>query len=1110
MKKVLLFLTSALLISACYNDRDLYLKLDEMDQRVTAVEKQMKSYNEQLSQLQLLVNGKLYISGVTTKPDGTNVITLVDAYGELSTITLSNGKDGETGRTPQIGVKQTPDGKYYWTIDGEWMLDADGNKVPVTGERGVTPSMKIENGKWYVSYDYGVTYVECGQATGEDGDAFFKDAKLSEDGKLAYLTLADGTVLTFEVYKEFGISVEIPNSLIYAGQTKEYAYVITGGDKNTVLEVIPKGNWQAEVKAEDETHGVICVTAPDEAVAGKVILLLGDGASKTIMRTLTFVSGAVTVSTSSVESPANGGTFSVDVTTNLEFTAELDADQTWAHLVETKAFEVYTKTVAVTVDKNDLPYARQTRMTLKNDGNVIESIVIYQNPVVYPEDAMVLVVKPCEADNLVYLPFGAVTNTEYTVDWGDGSAPETLKVNNPKHEYADASKLYSVQVTGTLRSFSGAFNTRHESDLIEIYQWGKLNLQGIQLRSHKKLKSIAVPKGDELAAVNNCNGMFYKCESLKTVPKAFVDALSDKTTNINGMFEGCTSLEYLDPDFFSHFTATGISMWKVFLGCKSLKTIPTLNTLKLANNNQMLNQTFKDCESLEVIPEHLFNETAKTVTRTSQMVRTFENCKSLKTIPESFWENIAVDKILEFNYTFAGCESLSSESLGFLNKLMKVYKWANAFQNCKSLTTLPECEIEVDGEKVSVPIYKRDSDEYNAYFANHSYSSLNFCFKGCVNLEGYYDKIPQTWGGGWDGTTEKPTIEVTATLPEKTGYYSIDFTVKGKGVSKCYYYLTAKTIADEILPKYNNSYTELCRQKGIEIESDYLAAVNSDNGLVLGFSEGVPNVEYILIVSGSNMFGESYAYTVQSTTSVPKGTEEYERYLGEWTVTAASSAVGVAGYDSRPISFDIRIEPFRVDEIYYVYGWGVTTFTDKYPMYMFLEDGKLCAWTGSHHGSVIYYGYPYSDGISYNIALNSFYKNADGNYAVYMADGEKVGVAEYKEGGFDMVGVESVLYPGIVCTGFDFCLSMGGPGWSKIFIAPEVVKPQYIYESDGEKYAPYIMAPYTFKRKASQSRASVTESRRRAALERRECLHVDYGQKAAVADEPAKGMYKLF
>lgn len=251
-----------------------------MDQRLTEVEAKVASLNTQLTKLQELIDGKQFITGIEKNEDGTNVISFVNAYGELSTITLSDGK------SPDISVKQAADGK------------------------------------WYVSYDHGVTYVECGKATGNDGDAFFKDARLSEDGKTAYLTLADGTVLTFEIYKEFGIAVEVPSTLIYSGQTKEYAYTITGGDKNTVLEVIPKGNWEAEVKATDEKSGVIAVTAPD------------------LLR----------------------------------------------------------------LEKSSSFSARETRLVLKNDGNIVESIIVYQNPVTYPDDVMVLMMQPNAKDSGECLP----------------------------------------------------------------------------------------------------------------------------------------------------------------------------------------------------------------------------------------------------------------------------------------------------------------------------------------------------------------------------------------------------------------------------------------------------------------------------------------------------------------------------------------------------------------------------------------------------------------------------------------------------------------------------------------------------------------------------------
>ena len=47
-----------------------------------------------------------------------------------------DGTNGKDGHTPVIGVRQDEDGVYYWTLNGEWLLDEEGNKIRVTGEDG--------------------------------------------------------------------------------------------------------------------------------------------------------------------------------------------------------------------------------------------------------------------------------------------------------------------------------------------------------------------------------------------------------------------------------------------------------------------------------------------------------------------------------------------------------------------------------------------------------------------------------------------------------------------------------------------------------------------------------------------------------------------------------------------------------------------------------------------------------------------------------------------------------------------------------------------------------------------------------------------------------------
>ena len=190
------FLLTGIVVS-CYDETAVMDKINGLDSRISALEQQMQTANSNINGLQTItaaLQKNVSVTSVTEVDGGYKIL-----FSDGTTAIIKNGADG---RTPSIGVKQDSDGVYYWTLDGNWLLDANGKKLRVTGENGkdgasgadaVSPQLKIDKGYWYVSIDGGATWNQLGKATGEDGDAWFKDVKWDDD--YVYLTLADGTVL---------------------------------------------------------------------------------------------------------------------------------------------------------------------------------------------------------------------------------------------------------------------------------------------------------------------------------------------------------------------------------------------------------------------------------------------------------------------------------------------------------------------------------------------------------------------------------------------------------------------------------------------------------------------------------------------------------------------------------------------------------------------------------------------------------------------------------------------------------------------------------------------------------------------------------------------------
>ena len=262
MKKIHLLLLglTICLFSACHNE--LWDAIDGLDSRVTKLEELCKEMNTNITSLQTIVDvlqANDYITGIVEIKKNGEIIGYTITFGKHEPITIYNGENG-SATAPIIGVAEDTDGVYYWTLNGEWLLDNDGNKLPVSGKdgqngaNGTMPQLKIEEGYWYVSYDNGATWTELGKAIGEDGekgdkgdagDSMFQS--VTQDENYVYFTLADGTVIKiakkttntnpsngFYNNREY-IDLGLPSGTKWAKENMDGYYCFGGTSSNVLI-----------------------------------------------------------------------------------------------------------------------------------------------------------------------------------------------------------------------------------------------------------------------------------------------------------------------------------------------------------------------------------------------------------------------------------------------------------------------------------------------------------------------------------------------------------------------------------------------------------------------------------------------------------------------------------------------------------------------------------------------------------------------------------------------------------------------------------------------------------------------------------------------------------
>lgn len=397
-KNSILALGTALLLAGCekYDDSALVARMDKAEADIKELQTLVGQINTTLSGLATTVDAlqkQDRIVSVTKLDDGSGYVVEFSQSGKITIYNGKNGIDGtdgkdgtdgtdgtngQDGQTPTIGVKLDADGNYYWTVNGEYLLDENGNKIAATAHVA-TPQLRINNGNFEISYNGGVTWEVIGEA-GNTGAVIF--SKVEDGTDVVTFTLGDGTTIVIPKAGAFSITMDT-DVIISAGASVNVAYTISSSDDATVVDAFGTKGFEAEVMASSVSAGMVRITAPNPLTNGKVYVIAVKGDGTTAARILSCEEGVFVLDETAFATkvPAAGGAFEVPFQTNQDNPVVMvdPTSMSWIHLVETKA--VRSGTIVFSIDENTSEEERTGKVRI----NFVEYTIVQEGKSATPE-----------------------------------------------------------------------------------------------------------------------------------------------------------------------------------------------------------------------------------------------------------------------------------------------------------------------------------------------------------------------------------------------------------------------------------------------------------------------------------------------------------------------------------------------------------------------------------------------------------------------------------------------------------------------------------------------------------------------------------------------------
>ena len=225
MRRLFIIITAILSAVSCANLDEIWEELREHEERIEKLETECVRLNRNIEAIQIILEALKendYITDIVKIMEDEVEVGYSITFAKSGTITIyhgadgADGADGTDGAAPKIGIRKDSDGEYYWTAGDEWLTDESGEKIPAAvpndpDGKYITPSFRIADGEWYISYDGGNTWQELGKT---EGSQIFKDVTYDEN--YVYLTLNDGTTLSIPRAHSSNVTLSLESTTDYS------------------------------------------------------------------------------------------------------------------------------------------------------------------------------------------------------------------------------------------------------------------------------------------------------------------------------------------------------------------------------------------------------------------------------------------------------------------------------------------------------------------------------------------------------------------------------------------------------------------------------------------------------------------------------------------------------------------------------------------------------------------------------------------------------------------------------------------------------------------------------------------------------------------------------